>query len=119
VSELSRLDRFVLAQGTHQATKKDFFNDSIISILMIPSIGKRILDLVVVVLPDPFRGMGAWRNSTETQQSGHALRSGPEVKILFIYLFYLRNQYTKIYERKDRKHRKIIFSYMAVLPKAK
>jgi len=25
---------------------------------------------------------------------------------LFIYLFYLRNQYTKIYERKDRKNRK-------------
>jgi len=35
--------------------------------------------LVVVVLPDPFRGMGAWKNSTETQQSGHALRSEPEV----------------------------------------
>jgi len=26
----------------------------------------------VVVVPDPFLGMGAWRNSTETQQSGHA-----------------------------------------------
>jgi len=37
--------------------------------------------LVVVVLPDPFRGMGVWRNSTETQQSGHAPRSGLEVKI--------------------------------------
>jgi len=36
--------------------------------------------VVVVVLPDPFRGMGAWRNSTGTQQSGHAPRSGPEVK---------------------------------------
>jgi len=24
--------------------------------------------------------MGAWRNSTETQQSGNAPRSGPEVK---------------------------------------
>jgi len=36
--------------------------------------------LEVVVLPDPFRGMGAWRNSTETQQSGHAPRSGPEVR---------------------------------------
>jgi len=36
--------------------------------------------LVVVVLPDPFQGMGAWRNSTETQQSGHSPRSGPEVK---------------------------------------
>jgi len=34
----------------------------------------------VVVLPDPFRGMGAWRNSTETQQLGHAPRSGSEVK---------------------------------------
>jgi len=34
----------------------------------------------VVVLPDPFRGTGAWRNSTETKQSGHAQRSGPEVK---------------------------------------
>jgi len=34
---------------------------------------------VVVVLPDPFRGMGAWRNSMETQQSGHAPRFGPEV----------------------------------------
>jgi len=33
---------------------------------------------VVVVLPDLFRGMGAWKNSTETQQSGHAPRSGPE-----------------------------------------
>jgi len=31
-------------------------------------------------LPDTFRGMGAWRNSTETQQSGHASKSGPEVK---------------------------------------
>jgi len=28
----------------------------------------------------PFRGMGAWKNSTETQQSGHVPRSGPEVK---------------------------------------
>jgi len=35
---------------------------------------------VVVVLPDPFRGMGAWRKSTETQLSDHAPRSGPEVK---------------------------------------
>jgi len=35
---------------------------------------------LVVVLSDPFRGMGAWRNSTEAQQSGHAPRFGPEVK---------------------------------------
>jgi len=34
--------------------------------------------VMVVVLPDPFRGM--WRNSTEIQQSGHTPRSGPEVK---------------------------------------
>ena len=33
--------------------------------------------VVVVVLPDPFRGMGAWENSAETQQSGHTPRSGP------------------------------------------
>jgi len=33
-----------------------------------------------VVLPDPFLGMGAWRNSIETQQLGHTSRSGPEVK---------------------------------------
>jgi len=32
------------------------------------------------VLPDPFREMGAWRNSTEIQQSGHAPRSESEVK---------------------------------------
>jgi len=36
--------------------------------------------MMVVVLPDSFRGMGAWRNSTEIQQSGHVPRSGPEVK---------------------------------------
>jgi len=35
---------------------------------------------VVVVLPDPFRGKGAWRNSMETQKSSHAPRFGPEVK---------------------------------------
>jgi len=29
---------------------------------------------------DPFREMGAWRNCTETQQSGYAQRSGPEAK---------------------------------------
>jgi len=32
------------------------------------------------VLPDPFRGMEAWRNSTETQQLGHPPRSRLEVK---------------------------------------
>jgi len=36
--------------------------------------------MVVMVLLDLFREMGAWRNSTETQQSGHAPRSGLEVK---------------------------------------
>jgi len=39
------------------------------------------LTLVVVVLPDPFRGMGAWRNSTEIQQSGHATRSDQRSKM--------------------------------------
>jgi len=38
------------------------------------------LEKLVVVLPDLFHGMGAWRNSMETQQLGHAPRSGPEVK---------------------------------------
>jgi len=32
---------------------------------------------VVVVLPEPFRGMEEWRNSTETQQLG---RAAPDVK---------------------------------------
>jgi len=36
--------------------------------------------MVMVVLPDPFGGMGVWNNSTVTQQSGHAPRSEPEVK---------------------------------------
>jgi len=36
--------------------------------------------VVVVVLPGLFRGIGTWRNSAETQQLGHAPRSGPEVK---------------------------------------
>jgi len=35
-------------------------------------------EMVVAVLPDPFRGKGGVE-FTETQQSGHALRSGPEV----------------------------------------
>jgi len=35
---------------------------------------------LMVVLPDPFRGMGVWRNSTETQESGHASKSGAEAK---------------------------------------
>jgi len=36
--------------------------------------------LLVRVLPDPYRGMGARKNFTEAQQWGHAPRSGPEVK---------------------------------------
>ena len=35
---------------------------------------------VVVVLPDPFRGMGARRNYAVTQQSGHTPRSGPQIE---------------------------------------
>jgi len=36
--------------------------------------------MVVVVLSDPFRGVGEWKNSMETQQSGYTPRSGPEAK---------------------------------------
>jgi len=36
--------------------------------------------VVVVVLPDPFRGMGVRRNFAETQQSDHSPSSGPEVE---------------------------------------
>jgi len=35
---------------------------------------------VLVVLPNPLRGMGVWRNSKETQQSGHALKFAPSPK---------------------------------------
>jgi len=41
----------------------------------------KICASMVVVLPDPFQEQGAWRNSTETQQSGHAPRSEPESKM--------------------------------------
>jgi len=41
---------------------------------------KELVWLVVVVLPDSFRGMGACRNFTETQQLGHTPRSRPMVK---------------------------------------
>jgi len=47
--------------------------------LIIFSLAPPLL-VVVVVLPDSFRGMGAWRNSTETQKSSHAPRFGLEVK---------------------------------------
>ena len=36
--------------------------------------------LRVVVLPDPFREMGAQRDYAETQESGHPPKSGPEGK---------------------------------------
>jgi len=36
--------------------------------------------VIVVVLPDLFRGMGAQRNSAERQQSDYASTSGPEIK---------------------------------------
>jgi len=35
---------------------------------------------MVVVLPDLFRGIGVWRNFSETKQWGHAQRPGPAVK---------------------------------------
>ena len=44
---------------------------------------KKVLSIrvvVVVVLPDPFRVIGARRNSAETQQSGHTPRSGPKIE---------------------------------------
>jgi len=37
-----------------------------------------MLLLLLVVLPDPFREMGAQRNSAETQHLGHTQRSGPD-----------------------------------------
>jgi len=40
----------------------------------------KTLSRIIVVLPDPFREIGARRNSKEAQQSGHAPMSGPEVK---------------------------------------
>jgi len=36
--------------------------------------------MVVVALPDLFRGMGVWKNSAENQQSGHAPKPEPEIK---------------------------------------
>jgi len=55
-----------------------------VKILTLTAVFKRKTRLIsynlMVVLPDPFRGMRAWRNSTETKQSGHAPRFGPEVK---------------------------------------
>ena len=45
--------------------------------LFCPAEARGKMVVVVVVLPDPFRGMGARRNSAETQQSGHTPRSGP------------------------------------------
>jgi len=63
----------------YRASFRSLFGTAILTLL--PSlISVPDLMVVVVMLPDPFRGMGAWRNSTETQQSGHAPGSGPEVK---------------------------------------
>jgi len=36
--------------------------------------------VVVMVLFNPFRGIRARRNFADTQQSGHATRSGPDTK---------------------------------------
>jgi len=35
---------------------------------------------VKISVPNPFQGMGAWRNSMGTKQSGHIQRSGLEAK---------------------------------------
>jgi len=48
--------------------------------IKLPGCRHSQVSTLVVVLPDPFRGIGAWKNSTETQQSCRALRSRPEVK---------------------------------------
>jgi len=49
-------------------------------VLACDLIGPDFSDRMVVMLSDPFRGKRAWRNSTETQRSGHAPRSEPEAK---------------------------------------
>jgi len=36
--------------------------------------------VVMVVLSEPFRGLGAQKNSTETQQTSHTSTSGLEVE---------------------------------------
>jgi len=51
--------------------KRYFYGDRVITIAWSWS-----LTLVVVVLPDPFRGTGAWRNSTETRPEIKNGRSG-------------------------------------------
>ena len=35
--------------------------------------------LLLLLLPDPFRGMGAWRMTMEPQKPGNSPGSGPEV----------------------------------------
>ena len=35
--------------------------------------------LLFLLLPDPFRGMGAWRKAMEPQKPGNSPGSGPEV----------------------------------------
>ena len=38
-----------------------------------------VLLLFLLLLPDPFRGMGAWRKTMEPQKPGNSPRHGPEV----------------------------------------
>ena len=38
-----------------------------------------LLLLLLFLLPDPFRGMGAWRKTMEPQKPGNSPRPGPEV----------------------------------------
>ena len=59
------------------ATAAAFLRKSCVGAITRKINGPHKLVVVVVVLPDPFRGMGARRNSAETQQSGHTPRSGP------------------------------------------
>ena len=37
--------------------------------------------LLLLLLPDPFRGMGAWRKTIEPQKLGNSPGSGPEVVV--------------------------------------
>jgi len=65
-----------------------------------------MIAVVVVVLPDPLREIGARRNFEETQQSGHALqgleqRSKTRLRLLQIVTFVdNNNQMLKVQAKK-------------------
>jgi len=39
-----------------------------------------VVVVLLLLLPDPIRGIGVQRNSADTQQSGHTPKFGPEIK---------------------------------------